>query len=321
MSEQARNFRVGLFVLAGAFAIGTCAVMLGGGGLFATRIRFESYFNEAVTGLEVGSAVRYRGVRIGVVKSIGLVENYYEFPDEESRLKHGQAVSILMEYVIARPEDADLRDLSYEEHRARLQGLVKRGLRLRIAQIGVTGTSFVQADLLDPATSPPMELTWEPRHIYIPSAPSTIATLTSAAERFAAKVEQVDINRIADSLDRLLANLAEATDALDVREIQDQAALLMRELRETNRQMAEDLAAADVPGIGAGANRAMEEATATMVRARRILDGGRYDLELALENMRVATENLRDLTEILKAQPSLMFRGEAPEVRPVEVGP
>ncbi len=321
MSEQARNFRVGLFVLIGMFAVGTCAVMLGGEGLFAPRIRFESYFDEPVTGLEVGSPVRYRGVRIGVVKSIGMVEDYYEFPDEASRLQYGQYVSILMEYVISREEDEALRDLSYEQHRERLERRVKNGLRLRLTQQGVTGTSFVQADLLDPDTHPPMEITWKPRHIYIPSAPSTIATLTSAAERFAAKLEQVDIDTIAVSLDRLLANLAEATDELDVSDIQSQAALLMSELRETNRRVQADLAAADLPGVGAGANHAMDEASATMVRARRMLDGGRYDLEIALENMRVATENLRDLTEMLKAQPSLMFRGEAPEVRQVEVGP
>ena len=39
-----------------------------------------------------------------------------------------------------------------------------------------------------------------------------------------------------------------------------------------------------------------------------------------LENARVASENLRDLTETLKAQPSLLVRGDPPKQIEVEVG-
>lgn len=321
MSEQARNFRVGVFVVFGVLAMGTCAVVLGGEGLFAPRVRFESYFDESVTGLEVGSPVRYRGVRIGVVKSIGLVENYYEFESDEERLEYGQRVSLLMELVIRREEDADLRDLSYEEHRQRLQEMVERGLRLRITQSGITGIAFIQADILDPEINPPMKITWEPRHIYIPSAPSTIATLTSAVERFALMMEDVDIVKLADSLDTLLRNLANATTDLDLGEVQREMALVLTELRETNEMVRGQVEQMNLPGIGERTQEAIEAATAAIARAQRMLDGGRYDLEMTLENMRVATENLRDLTETLKAQPSLLLRGEPPKSHTVEVGP
>jgi paraquat-inducible protein B len=321
MSEQARNFRVGVFVVLGVLAMGTCAVVLGGEGLFAPRVRFESYFDESVTGLEVGSPVRYRGVRIGVVKSIGLVENYYEFESDEKRLEYGQRVSILMELVIRREEDADLRDLSYEEHRQRLQEMVELGLRLRITQSGITGISFIQADILDPKDNPPMKITWEPRHIYIPSAPSTIATLTSAVERFALMMENVDIVELADDLDTLLKNLGNATTDLDLGDVQLEMALVLTELRETNAFVRGQIAEMDLPGIGERTQEAIEGATAAVTRAQRMLDGGRYDLEMTLENMRVATENLRDLTETLKSQPSLLLRGEPPKSHTVEVGP
>ena len=83
MSERARNVRVGVFVFAGMLAIGSCAVILGGQNLFAQKIRMESYFDEAVTGLVVGSPVRYRGVKIGEVISIGFVQDYYDLSEEE----------------------------------------------------------------------------------------------------------------------------------------------------------------------------------------------------------------------------------------------
>lgn len=320
MSEAARNFRVGLFVFAGMIAVGSCAVILGGEGMFAPRIRFESYFDEAVTGLEVGSPVRYRGVKIGVVKSIGMLEDYYEFSSKEERLQYGQMVSILMEFVIAREEDAALRDLSYEQHRERLEGRVKEGLRLRLAQSGITGIAYIEADVLDPLENPPMKIVHTPRHIYIPSAPSTIATLTDAATRFAAKLNDVDVVQLVANLDTLIMELTTAVRDAKVDRLEEEAVGLLSELRVTNRQLQVTLAEAEVPALTAGATEAMQEATATLVRAQRMLDGGRYDLEAALENARVASENLRDLTETLKAQPSLLVRGDPPKQIEVEVG-
>ena len=58
---------------------------------------------------------------------------------------------------------------------------------------------------------------------------------------------------------------------------------------------------------------AADEINAAVVRVQRMMYGGRYDLEGALENLRVASENLRDLTETLRAQPSLLLRSAAPE--------
>ena len=57
--NEARYFRVGLFVFLGALSVLVMAVLFGGGNLFAERVVFETYFDEAVTGLEVGSAVTY----------------------------------------------------------------------------------------------------------------------------------------------------------------------------------------------------------------------------------------------------------------------
>jgi paraquat-inducible protein B len=311
-SETARNLRVGIFMFAGIFAIGTCAVMLGGQDYFAQKIRFESYFDEAVTGLEVGSPVRFRGVKIGDVISIGLVEDYYQFASEAERLKYGQRVSILMERIVSGDQTEELLDLEPEEQRQRLEENIAQGLRLRLAQAGITGTAFIQADILDPKRYPPMEITHQPRHLYIPSAPSTLSALASAAERFAGRLEDVDFEHMVASIDRLATNLADATENLDAGELQTDAQALITDLRETVAELRGEMRKADLPAVSASAQDAMTEANAALVRVRRMLDGSRYDLELTLENLRVASENMRDVTDTLKSQPSLLLRGQAP---------
>ena len=71
MSGQANFFKIGLFVIGAAVALVFLLVLLGAGRLFQSKIVMETYFNESVQGLELGSKVKYRGVIVGEVKSIG----------------------------------------------------------------------------------------------------------------------------------------------------------------------------------------------------------------------------------------------------------
>jgi paraquat-inducible protein B len=45
----------------------------------------ESYFDEAVQGLEVGAPIKYRGVPVGSVVEIGLAQDVYQIPVTEER--------------------------------------------------------------------------------------------------------------------------------------------------------------------------------------------------------------------------------------------
>src|SRR5260370_8124221 len=77
MSAQANFFKIGLFVIGATIALVFLLVMLGAGKLFQSKIVMETYFNESVQGLELGSKVKYRGVIVGEVRSIGFSYNKY----------------------------------------------------------------------------------------------------------------------------------------------------------------------------------------------------------------------------------------------------
>jgi len=63
---------VGAFVL-GAFGIGIIAlVAIGGLSLFSKPERFMVYFDEGISGLDEGSPVKLRGVRVGHVVGISI---------------------------------------------------------------------------------------------------------------------------------------------------------------------------------------------------------------------------------------------------------
>ena len=78
MSARANFFKIGLFVIGATAALVVLLVLLGAGKLFQTKIVMETYFNESVQGLELGSKVKYRGVIVGEVKSIGFTYTRYQ---------------------------------------------------------------------------------------------------------------------------------------------------------------------------------------------------------------------------------------------------
>src|SRR5271167_3854136 len=89
MSAQANFFKIGIFVIGATIALVFLLVMLGAGKLFQSKVVMETYFNESVQGLEVGSKVKYRGVVVGEVTRIGFTYTKYQLDKPmEDRLRY-----------------------------------------------------------------------------------------------------------------------------------------------------------------------------------------------------------------------------------------
>jgi phospholipid/cholesterol/gamma-HCH transport system substrate-binding protein/paraquat-inducible protein B len=304
MSAEARYFRVGLFVLTGVVLIGGCTVILGGQQLFQESVLFETYFDESVQGLEVGSPVKVLGVKIGTVSEVGLLPSYYPL-DLEKRIEHGQKVVVRMELTGPQGEGPDPESIR------NLERMIDRGLRLRLTTQGLTGTSYLEAAYLSPENFPPMEIVWSPAHHYVPSAPSTMSKISSAAERIASRLEDIDIGKVVGDLDHLILTVTAAVDELEVAEVRSAATALITDLRAT-------LEGAEIDATGRDLRESLEKITAILTRVQRVVDSGQYDVEVSLENLRVASENLRDLTDTARSYPSLLLLGEPP--KPPSVG-
>jgi paraquat-inducible protein B len=197
-----------------------------------------------------------------------------------------------------------------EEELARLVG---QGLRLQLSRSPITGTSFLAADFFDPAKRPLMPISWQPEVLYIPSTPSTLAALSSAADRLLQRLEELRVEEIVGNLNALLVALTDTVKSLDLPELKEAGNSLLADLRRTSAELRGTVTAADLPALTSRVRETADQASATLEKVGRAVDGGRYDLEMTLENLRVTSENLRELTDTLRAQPSLLLRGGPPE--------
>src|SRR5260370_35641438 len=73
-----------------------------------------------------------------------------------------------------------------------LQAAIKRGLRARLKSQGITGTSLLSLEYLNPTENPPTLVPWRPKHIYIPAAPGQLVELLASIERSLRNVERLD---------------------------------------------------------------------------------------------------------------------------------
>jgi ABC-type transporter Mla subunit MlaD len=346
MSAQAHNVKLGLFVIGATVAGVILLLIVGSGRWFQTKTVVETYFNESVQGLDIGSRVKYRGVSVGEVTRIGFTYNKYEQDKPMAERKRYVLVeaTILGRLIGSRAGGEITRA---EE----VRGEIERGLRIRLAPQGITGTNYLEIDYVDPKTNPELPISWEPANLYIPSTQSTFTQFLSAAGDIVEKLQKLDIEATLKRLDTLLDTTNRKVDAVDTAKISDTTArvlgkldtkldqlhvdqlnkdstALLAELRQTTQKLGtilDDPAWKKLPGDAGAAvaqarkivedpnlAKAFAHLESTLTRLDRMAGGTESDLRRTLDNLRQITDNLRDLTEEAKRNPSRLILGAPP---------
>jgi paraquat-inducible protein B len=193
MAAEKSYARLGLFVVIGI------VVMLGTGLFFAQRMRSRAvislvtYVTENVSGLDISSPVRFRGVAVGRVSDIRIDPNSV-----------GKTIEIDFEIF----QD---RLVSIGANVTRIQKMADLAvfpqLRTRVVANPVTGEAYLLIDL--PGNPPPpVALGFTPDRPYIPSMPSPLAAVQDRLPAVLERAEQTlqtlreIVLRIPDSLDR-----------------------------------------------------------------------------------------------------------------------
>jgi paraquat-inducible protein B len=199
---------VGAFVI-GAFVLGIVALLsFGGVSFFSKPQRFVVYFDESIHGLDLGSPVKFRGVRIGRV--VELTVRY----EAETNASVVGVVCELNRNMISDSEGAEL-DVS---DRDELQKLVDRGMRAQLGILGLaTGLLFVELDFEDPAAYPPPELPFEPRYVVVPAVPSAIQEIQSNISGLLNDLRKIDYVGISREFKGLLVDTRGQLNGLDLK--------------------------------------------------------------------------------------------------------
>jgi paraquat-inducible protein B len=319
MAAPVNHTKLGLFVVVGLAAAVLAGSLLGAASFRKTTIRYHSYFNESVEGLNLGSPVKFRGVTIGRVSAIEIA------PDH-------RMVDVVSELDTAEVKRLGLSEAG-TEHGA-VKFAIPPEMRVQLGSQGITAVKFIAIDFFDEKSNPPPTLPFAvPSDHYIPAVPSMFKNLedsiTTAMDRLPVMVDAVVM--IMARVDRLLATL----------ETQDVSGKLVSTLDHANAMMKNSsrmLARLDQQDLGAKAARTINDVNAAVNKVSAALDriggqqgllasaqratdafgavgragqGTQKDLEATLRDLSEAAEAFRSLVEALERDPDMLLKGRA----------
>jgi len=277
MSTRANYYKIGVFVIAGLTILVIGIVILGAGKIFRKRMQMETYINESVQGLDVGSPVKFLGVQIGNVRQITLVEAVY------TTTHHYVYVGMdLYPDVFGNLSDAAMRE--------RLSTEAGKGLRVRLASQGLTGAAYIELDYQDPERNPPLPIDWDPKYYYLPSAPSIISRVTESVDTVFRRLEQVHVEQVVEDLDKFLVMLTESVKEAKVAEVREETVGLLESLRVSADRIQELVGRKDLDSIPG-------DASAMVSSARRLTESTERSLEDILVDLKSVSEKLDSMTQ------------------------
>jgi paraquat-inducible protein B len=204
---------VGAFVIGAMVLVVVALFSFGGVNFFDKPQRFVVYFDESVHGLDRGSQVKLRGVRVGRV--IDLTIRY-------DRQQNHSVVAVVCEFSKDVINDNRGQPINVAD-RAELQALVDRGLRARLeVQALATGMLFVGLDFRDPSENPPELRTTDPRYVVVPFVSSAIEEFQASITEILADMKKIDFAGISKGLTAVLSDIPKRLEGVDLKGVTEQ---------------------------------------------------------------------------------------------------
>lgn len=318
-----------MFVI-GALALGLIALLsFGGLSLFNKPHRFMVYFDESIHGLDLGSPVKLRGVRIGRV--VDLAVHY----DEVANKSVVAVVCEINRNVITDEKGVQLKITGTKD----IQTMVDHGLRAQLGVLGLaTGLLYVELNFTDPTLNPVGATAGATKLVVVPGSPSAISEYQASISEILADLKKVDFAGISREAKTLLATANRKIGEADVKGLGDKvgkaadavtAFVESPEARQMFANLNQSLAAvqaavAKIDGqVGpvsdelkltlASAQSALKTLESTAATTRRFVqrqgDVG-DEVTLALRQVAEAATALENLASSLERNPSSLLVGK-----------
>lgn len=270
MATVKTKFAVGLFVVAGFAMVIFVVIWLGMSNYLEKGTFYVAYFDESVQGLDRDSPVKYRGVSIGKVYSIGVA------PDAN-----------LIEVVLK----------------------IETGLKLdktivaQLKSVGITGIMFVELERKRPGdnlVSPGN--TFESSHPVIDTRPSEIKKIMEAVNDILLEFKDMDINGVLVSLQSIFSRLEQAMDDAQLKTLSRDMQTTLKDIRAsmdpeewTSTLDSIETAADNIDTLSTESRDTMAKAYATFESYDSLAKENKDNVNALLSDMRTSLININRL--------------------------
>jgi len=258
--------------------------------------RFLLYFDDSVRGLNIGSPVEFRGIKIGKVLDLKL-----EGTTHEMRFR----IPVLVEI---EPDRIHFSGPSLQSQEARakaLEILVENGFRAQLKTGNLlTGQLYVDFEFFPDA--PPARLEKGDGFWVMPTAPSSLNSLLAKAVQLLDKLQKLPLEEIGSNLNETLRGASDLTNAP---ELQQSILTLERTLEQAERfssKMNDQVA----PALQATLDEAR---TSLRTLEKNVIQEEApvyQDLTRALQELANAARSIRLMADYLERHPEALLKGK-----------
>lgn len=200
MTKRVNTTMVGSFIVGGVLLLAAMIIFFGASELFKVKDTFVMYFDSSISGLQVGSEVTFRGVKIGKVSKI-LVRFY----SHKAKAK----IPVYIEFEPGRVKFIGKK--MYDDPDEQMKFLIHHGLRAQLkTKSMITGQQEIELDF---HKDTPMKLVGGDPYPEIPTIPSVESELfkaiASARQTLDSINELVTSDDVKESLEHLNKTLQE----------------------------------------------------------------------------------------------------------------
>ncbi len=320
-------FKIGVFVILSTLCAIVSILFFGAAKYLEPSLYIESYFDESIQGLDVGSPVKYSGITIGHVSKIAMLSSIYTPEEIKNKEMYDRNVYVEMAINPNKVKRFDGRSAEND-----LESLVGSGLRVRLAAQGFTGTSYLEIAFINGQSATPA-ITWTPHNLYLPSAPSTYTRFTDAISDILSSLGKVDYNTVFKHMDALAVSSKKALDETNFPALSKKMQTALDNFQETAisfNDMANQLNSAvretqvkdtfqnlhtiseNLKGVTLEAEHTLTQLSSTLQNTNEILTNYRSHIGVILDNTESITENFKIFSETIKESPSQMLWSTTP---------
>jgi len=284
MTTQINYFKIGLFTVCSLALAVAFLIFLGVSSLFKPSQLAETYFNESVQGLNIGSPVKYRGVAVGEVTAIGMVSELYN----NSKLSNQEQRYIYVRFSLSQ----QLRNTKVNQKNVQkiINGYVENGLRASLATQDLVGNAYLSLNFDDEKHEPILPISWTPDSIYIPSAQSTLSQVTDNLSNIASQLNQINFAKIMNDFDQLTLTLNKSVQDIQAQHLSEK---LDDALTKTST--------------------AMQQINLLSAKANLLVTNQEKNWETTFSELRQMSVNLASMSNTLRNNPSAAIFGKPAE--------
>ena len=314
-------------ILVGLFALGALALVVVGLlsfqsiHLFSKPGRFVAYFRESVQGLDVGSAVKLRGVRVGRVVAV--------------RVRYNAKIRPAPVAVVGELDNNAITDEAGQTiqltDRATFQRLIAEGLRAKIDLAGITGLQFVELDFLDPREFPAPPATRDSEYPVVPTVASEITALMANLSQIVSDLKLADFAGVSRELKLLLITTNHKVGELDLQKMVTQVTAAADSIATFAGSAEAKMAfaninktAADVQGLVTRLDTQVEPVRTELVRTLHAFHDAAASIQKflgpqsglgeeagrTLQQLTATARSLQELADFLERNPNALITGK-----------